>query len=97
MSTLKNWGAGQTPATTTVTTSTTEIVPKNRSRKFLILTNIGTGDCYISFGEDAILSRGILLGASGGSLVMDDDGISSEAVNGIVASGTSAVIYQEAI
>lgn len=87
--------SGQTPGTTSVTDSSTEIVATNTSRRWCFLTNIGSQDVYVAIGQTAILNRGILLAANGGSLAMGADTMSTEAINGITSTGTSNVIFQE--
>ncbi len=92
-----NYGAGQTPGVTDVATTSTEIAPANDSRNWILLTNIGATDVYASFDKSAELQKGILLGANGGSLVLDKNVLTTGPINGITSSGTSKVIYQEAI
>ncbi len=92
---LLNVGAGAAPTTTTVTNSSTEILAANSDRKWCLVTNIGGRDVYVAIGQTAILNRGALLKKQGGSFLMDRDFMSFETLNGITASGSSAVIVLE--
>lgn len=90
-----NRGRGQTPGSVTVTTTSTEILPANENRKWAIITNKGNVDVFIAIGQTALLDRGMVLGRSGGSITLDEDLMSIEAVNGIVQAGSAVVIFQE--
>lgn len=92
-----NFGEGLEPGSTTVTTSTTEIVPANNSRNFIYLTNVGANDVFIAFDKPAQINKGVLLGSNNGSLTLDKESNVLGPINGITASGSSAVIFQEAI
>ena len=86
---------GQTPETTSVSNSSTEIVAANTNRRWCLLTNIGSNDVYGAIGQTAILNRGFLLAANGGSITLGADICSTQAINGITSTGTSNVIFQE--
>ena len=92
-----NFGAGQTPSAELIGVINKIIVPENRSRNWLFLTNIGDYDVFLSFDKPAEVEKGLILCANGGSLVLGKDFISTGAVSGITKLGTSKVIFQEAI
>ncbi len=92
---LVNTGAGQTPATVSVTNSSTEIVAANPNRKWCLVTNVGNKDVYGAMGQTAEVGKGFLLARNGGSMLVDSTLHSVEALNGITSAGTSNVIIQE--
>lgn len=94
---VKNMGQGQAPSSVGVGNSSTEIVPANASRQWLILTNIGIRDVYLAVGTPAIFETGIMLGAGGGSIVFGVDINTTEAINAIKSGGADQTItFQEA-
>ena len=90
-------GKATSPGAVTVTNSSTEILAANTNRKWCFITNVGNRDAYFAIGKTAEINKGIFLSKSGGSILMDGTVLSVEALNGITVSGTTAVIYQEAI
>lgn len=83
------------PATATVTTTSSSVVPLNANRKGLIITNLTGTRVFLSFGANpAIVNRGIML-SNGGSFVMDSFTFTTAVVNAIVASGTTTLAIQE--
>lgn len=75
--------------------TTTALVSANEQRKGLVVINTGSNPIYLGLGENAVLSKGIYLAASGGTWVMDDFSFTKVAVNGITTTGTSNVSIQE--
>jgi len=92
-----NLGQGQDPGSATATTSSSEIVPANPSRRWCIVTNIGNKDVWLSFGKAAEVDKGFLLAANGGSLDLTIGFNTTEAINGITSAATSDVAYQEGV
>jgi hypothetical protein len=90
-----NKAPGAAPGTATVAVTTTEIVPEKTNRQWVFITNTGAEDVFIAIGQDAVLSKGLVLRSPNGSLVLDTSSCPTGAVNGIVAANTSAVIFQE--
>ena len=93
--------AAPSKSKTDVSTTSVEIVGANPLRNGVILKNNGSIDVYLGFGVDAVDQEGICLPA-GGSATLHYGGEPSgaynlfiEAVNGIAASGTNSVAYQE--
>ena len=74
----------------TLTTAATsqQIAPANPSRRYLLIQNVSTTEVmWVNFTTAATQSEpSILLGANGGSLVMEASAVSTEAVNVIGAS-----------
>jgi len=86
---------------TDVTSTSTEIVAANSLRNGVILKNNGSIDVYLGLGVDAVDQEGICVPA-GGSATLHYGGEPSgaynefvKAINGIAASGTNSVAYQE--
>lgn len=92
-----NYGAALPPGAEIVGPGSDIIVPNNKSRNWLLLTNIGENDVYGAFDNPAEVEKGILLGANGGSLILTGDAMSTGPFNGITESGNSKVIFQEGI
>jgi len=91
-----NRGVGQTPGTTTVTDSSTQIVASNRARSSVFLINTDVDDVWVAVDATAILDTGILLSRNGGGALLDGTALSTGPINGIVASGKTAdVTFQE--
>ena len=92
---IRNIGTGQAGGSTSVTTSTTEIVAANTNRAFIIMTNTGTTDVFIGIDVAAALDTGILVSKNGGTFIMDSTALSTGAINGITSTGTAIVLFQE--
>lgn len=91
-----NTGVGQTPVTTTVTDSSTEIAPANVNRSSIFLLNKGKQDVWVACDATAVLGDGMLLARNGGSMLVDETAHTAGAINGICDTGrTSDVTYQE--
>ena len=91
-----NIGVGQTPDSTLVGDTNTEIVATNPNRIAVFLVNIGKNNVWLSCDENAILDKGLLLAANGGSLLIDSTAFSKGVINGICNSGKSSIIaFQE--
>ena len=82
-------------------TSSAEIVGANTLRNGVLLFNEGSEDVWLGFGEDAEANKGAKVPA-GGSITLLYNGEPSgaynqfiKAINGIAASGTNTVAYQE--
>lgn len=82
------------PATFAVTTSSSQAVASNSSRKGLVLTNTGTKRVSFGLGASAVLDSGITL-QPGDVWVMDEYTFSTSAVNAIAATGGSSLGIQE--
>ena len=94
---VRNVGAGQIPTNVSVTNSSTEIIDANAARKWCIITNIGNQDVFLAAGQTALVDKGALLGKRGGAIVLDASNMSTEAINGIVSSGTATVMILEGL
>ncbi len=92
---IRNIGTGQAVDSTTVTTSTTEIVAANTSRAFILMINTSVNDVFMGVDVAATLDTGILLPKNGGTFSMDSTAMSTGAINGITRTGTSLVLFQE--
>ena len=86
---------------TDVEQTSTEIIPANPLRNGIILCNRGDVDVDLGFGEAAVLNEGIVAPAGGivtlhyGGEPAGYNDIFKKAINGISASGTNKVSYQE--
>lgn len=65
-------GTSATNTFATIGTSSTTVIAANANRISLTLVNDSTNKVYISKGATAVSGSGILLNASGGSLIIDD-------------------------
>lgn len=65
-------GASATNTFATIGTSSTTVIAANSNRISLTLVNDSTNKMYVSKGSAAVSGSGILLNASGGSLIIDD-------------------------
>lgn len=77
--------AGQTPVGVNVTTSSTQILAANASRKCAPICNDSDTTMWLAIGQAAVAHQGIRLNANGGTLVISINGdiFSTEAVNAI--------------
>ena len=92
--------AGQTPIGANVTNATTEIMPANNARQWAVVVNASDTDMYVALDADAVLNKGILLIARGGSIVLNRKGdiFSNGPINGIHGgSGDKVAVGQEGI
>lgn len=55
----------QTPTNSTILSANSVVVPANSSRKYLRLTNEGTGTMYLALGKTALVNKGIRLASLG--------------------------------
>ena len=76
-----------------VSTSSTQILSSNSARRFLLLVNYGSNDCFIRFGATATTDD-LPLSANGGSLLLDRI-VPTTTVNGITSSDSTDVRYIE--
>ena len=90
-----NYGLGQVPTSTTVSSTSTQIVAAAPLRKWCIVTNIGKKDIFAAVGQTALLNKGILIGRDGGSMLMDASVMSTQELNGITEEGTTTIAIQE--
>lgn len=81
----------------TITTGGTsqQLAPVNAARKYLIVQNISTNNLYINFTSAATVGTGSLLIPSNGTYVLEDNFVSSEAVNIIGATTGQAFTAKE--
>ena len=82
-----NKGVGQTPGTSTIDDSSTEIVPENLPRVAIAMTNIGKNDAWIACDGPAILGEGVLMARNGGNVVLDQSILTTGPINGICDIG----------
>lgn len=76
--------------------SSTEVIPANPARKYLIIVNASNEAMYLGIGVAAEQDKGVYLAATGGSFEMITANLSPEIVYGICASGTKNATVQEA-
>lgn len=92
-----------TTIATTVTNSNISVAVSNTtilsssSRTFMALTNNGAYDVWIAFGAAAVLNKGMLLSAYGGSVVMDKSSIYQGNVFGIAETTGTTIAYVEGV
>lgn len=78
---------------TTVTTSSSQILPADPSRRYLLITNVCSDNIGISITGTAaaIGSAGTVTLFPGGSMEFTDQNVPQNALNGIAGSGTCAI------
>jgi len=79
-------------------TATEEVVAANVKRICVIISNYGTVDVYLAAGNSAEINKGIFLRASTGVAQFGGPAglpLTTEAINGIVVSGSGTVAIQE--
>jgi len=90
--------AGQPPVGVNVTTTSTQVLAVNASRKVAIICNDSDTTLWLAIGQTAVANQGIRLNAKGGILVISRTGdiYSTEAVNAIHDStGNKVAAAQE--
>ena len=87
------------PANATVATTSTSVIAENARRRSLILTNDSAALVYLGVGAAAVMNKGLRIEVSGGVVKFGGETglpLTTQAINGIVASGTSVVLVAEA-
>lgn len=84
-----------TPNAVSVGAGSTEVLPRNASRRGLVLVNTSANRISIAFGAPAVLDSGITLYPEGGTFIMREDLFSTEAVNAIASAAGSNLAVQE--
>ena len=87
------------PASASVGTTTSVVIAENAQRRSLHLINDSSALVYIGIGSAAVMNKGMRIEVSGGVLKFGGETglpLTTQAINGIVASGTSVVLVQEA-
>lgn len=84
-----------TPASTTIGSSSTTAIAANLDRKYLSVTNDSDEVMYLSFGVAAQMNKGIRLNANGGSLEWIGEKVFANALYAICSSGSKNLAYQE--
>jgi hypothetical protein len=88
---LKPNGGSFTDHSGTVGTTSTQIMPVNADRKYLLIQNNSGKTLWINFTATATAaSPSIAIAANGGSLVMEGNFVSTEAINAISTSAAQA-------
>ena len=76
-----------------VGTSSTQIVDANEGRMLLVISNPSDTGVYLNFGSAAEASKGIYLGARGGTMLFTEGDIHLPlTIYGITASGTGKTV-----
>ena len=88
-------GSGSTPSVVSVGTSSTEIVALNTDRKWAVVSNVTKNSTvWLSIGVAAVVGSGMPI-RENGFLRINRNNYTTEAINGIVSSGTINVSFQE--
>ncbi len=83
-----------TPTNVSVTNSSTQIVAANLARRFILLSNIGVKDVFISGDGTALDQKGVLL-AKGGILILGGSIDITTSLHGITSAGSTTIAIQE--
>jgi len=92
-----NYFKGLVPDNKTVTTDSIEIIPENLKRKMVALINYGNKDVFWAAGFPAVVDKGLPIAKNGGILLLDQRLMTTNAINGITASGSSLVGFIEGV
>lgn len=83
--------------TAAMTGTSAAALAANGGRKYALIVNDGSVDCYLKLGATAVANEGIRLNAAGGSYEMSRNlgNLYTGAINGILASGTATLLVTE--
>ena len=79
----------------TVTSTSGPILAFNSGRKYAVIVNDSDADIYLALGVTAVVNKGILIKAAGGSYEINADNMFRGVVNGVTASGSKNVTVTE--
>lgn len=77
--------------TTTLSTSSKEVIPPNKHRTGAWLVNDGTVAVYLALGRDAAVNSGIRLNPSGGSFELNKTNLWKGSIRAVAVSGTPVI------
>lgn len=85
-------------SSTTVTTSSIQVIATSTGRQFASISNDGANDVYLAVGQSAVRGKGIYLKA-GNTFTIDEKNLFTGAVNAIATTSTSnlSVITKDGI
>ena len=88
-----------TPSNITVGTSSTAVLTDSDTEllEYISIVNDSIEDVYIAFGAAAEMNKGILLTASGGSVVFEGLSIPKCAINAICSTGSKNLCLQTGV
>ncbi len=83
--------------TASMTGTTATVLASNGGRKYALIVNDGTINCYLNLGSTAVANEGIRVNANGGSYEMSRNigNLYTGAINGILVSGTATLLVTE--
>jgi hypothetical protein len=80
-----------TSASSTVTTTSSQVLATSTSRIYAAIVNDGSNSVYLSVGVNAVAGKGILLTANGGSYEINDQNLITGGIYAITSTGSSNV------
>ena len=83
------------PTFATIGVASSQAVAANANRKGLVLINISDADIFVGIGAAAVVNRGIVLLAGGGTWVMDEFTFNTAAINAISTGANKLLTVQE--
>ena len=84
----------QTPSSVSVTNVSTQIVAANEDRRFLILSNVGNLDAFLSGDGTALVDNGFKL-PKGETIELSRDINITTSIHGITSAGSTDITIQE--
>ena len=83
--------------TAAMTGSSAAVLATNQGRKYALIVNDGSVDCYLNLGATAVAHEGIRVNANGGSYEISRTvgNLFTGAINGILVSGTATLLVTE--
>lgn len=78
-----------------VTNTSGPVLAFNSGRKYAVIVNDSDADIYLALGVTAVVNKGILIKAAGGSFEINDQNMFRGVVNGVTASGSKNVTVSE--
>ena len=82
-----------TNSAVSVGSSDTSVLTADAGRLGIILVNDSDEAIYLGFGTAAVMNKGVRLNSAGGSLVLDNALMTSQAINAICTSGSKVLTY----
>lgn len=84
-------------STASASTTSSVALAGDPRRRYAILCNIGSTDCFLAIGTPAIAGQGILLKSNGGAYELLSHNLTHAAISVITGADTTALSIQEGI
>ena len=78
-------------------TTSAVVLAADPKRRYAILCNTGSTDCFLAIGTPAMAGKGILLKSNGGAYELLAQNLTHAAISAITSADTTTVAIQEGI